>query len=535
MKKIINLVTAVAIAVSSALVTVPAMAADTYSEEWGFENTVFDGNNGDGLYRWPTNDNEAGIVGDGGVNGSKGFKLATTNYSQLYKQGLDLTEGVYEFGASVRLTKSTPHARFRFGSGDKADKDNTAFTIAEINNGSINLNGNQQCAENKIAKTIKADTWYTLDAIVDLDSKYCLVTVTDDTGSVYAKNRYTITNNEIGWFGFNISDPKDDNGDVYVDDMYIKSFNGSSIVLVDDDFSSYTQETGELPYFGGGYPEKNTYERAKGDMVEKGALELTGGHAVRYMPTMLSSGYKWLTPDAPLVSGGKLKIEFKMNVASPDGKLTVNINNRRDNNDKGITPLFADGEAHVDSSGGSKFWDYARDKDISVEILYDTEDGSYTTTLVCDNDKTTTLKGSKAIPEGYTSIDGVWINCDAGTVTIDDLKITHIINEEPAEPEVIPGKQATIAQVAGETLPEGMTVEDGQLTLGDETISAWTITAAADKFGTGDTIKATLTTGDTSSSELGIIPNVDGGDVTFYVLINKAANLVESVEFIPAQ
>ena len=80
-----------------------------------------------------------------------------------------------------------------------------------------------------------------------------------------------------------------------------------------------------------------------------------------------------------------------------------------------------------------------------------------------------------------------------------------------------------------------MTVEDGQLTLGDETISAWTITAAADKFGTGDTIKATLTTGDTSSSELGIIPNVDGGDVTFYVLINKAANLVESVEFIPAQ
>ncbi|HIT84269.1 MAG TPA: hypothetical protein IAA60_00015 [Candidatus Ornithomonoglobus intestinigallinarum] len=536
MKKIINLVTAVAIAVSSALVTVPAMAADTYSEEWGFENTVFDGNNGDGLYRWPTNDNEAGIVGDGGVNGSKGFKLATTNYSQLYKQGLDLTEGVYEFGASVRLTKSTPHARFRFGSGDKADKDNTAFTIAEINNGSINLNGNQQCAENKIAKTIKADTWYTLDAIVDLDSKYCLVTVTDDTGSVYAKNRYTITNNEIGWFGFNISDPKDDNGDVYVDDMYIKSFNGSSIVLVDDDFSSYTQETGELPYFGGGYPEKNTYERAKGDMVEKGALELTGGHAVRYMPTMLSSGYTWLTPDAPFADSGKLKIEFNMNVASADnGQITVDIKNKKRVED--ITPLFADKSALVDGSSGTPFANvnYSTDQDMAVEIIYNTADGSYTTTLKNADGTSETLTGKETLPENDTSVSAVWINCIHGTVTIDDLKITHIINEEPAEPEVITGEQAKIAQVAGKTLPEGMTVEDGQLTLGDETISAWTITAAADKFKTGDTIKATLTTGKTSSSKLGIIPTVDGGDITFYVLINKAADSVESVEFIPAQ
>lgn len=535
MKKIINLVIAAAIAVSSALVTVPAMAAeDLY---WDFESTEFTGSDsGDGLYRWPA-DHQAEIVNGGGVNKSKGFKLATTTWSQLYKQELNLTKGVYEFGASVRLTKNTPHALFRFGSGDKANGDNTALTIAEISNGSINLDENQQCEENKIAKTIEEETWYTLDAIVDLDSKYCLVTVTDAKGSVYAKNRYTITNEEIGWFGFNISEKKNDGGNVYVDNMYIKSFNGSSIVLVDDDFDSYTSgsEDNYLPYFGGGYPgEPGTYQRATWGMAEGGALKLTGGYAVRYMPTMLSSEHQWLNPDAPFAGSGKLKIEFKMNVASVDnGQLTVDIKNRKRN--KSITPLFADQSALVDGSSGTPFAkaNYSTDQYMAVEIIYNTADGSYTTTLKNAEGTSETLTGNTTLLED-TSVSAVWINCTRGTVTIDDLKITHIINEEPAEPEVITGEKAEIAQAA-ETLPEGMTVEDGQLTLGDETISAWTITAASDKFNVGDTIKATLNAGGTSSSKLGVIPNVDGGDITFYVLINKAADLVKSVEFIPAQ
>lgn len=542
MKKIINLVTAAAIAVSSALVTVPAMAADTYSEEWDFEKTVFDRNDSnDGLFRWPA-DNQAEIVIGGGVGGTNGFKLATTKWSQLYKQGLNLTHGVYEFGASVRLEQNTPHVLFRFGSEKVADKDGTAFTIAEINNGSINLNGNQQCAENKIAKTINKETWYTLDAIVDLDSKYCLVTVTDANGSVYAKNRYTITNDKIGWFGFNIpwANPMPDNGNVYVDNMYIKSFNGSSIVLVEDDFGSYTQETGNLPYFGGNYPGNgdDNYKRATGDMVEDGALVLTSGCAVRYIPIMAEGERGWLSPKTAFITDGKLRVDVKINVPQ-DSKFELKLANIANNSgDRSfLSALYIEkGEAHISGSAGSKFFNYKPGEDVNVTLIYDPSDGNYQVTLAYTGREPETHSSQATFDNNYTGIGGVWLDCGAGIVNLDDLKITHIINEEPAEPEVIPGEKAKIAQVAGKTLPEGMTVtEDGQLTLGDETISAWTITEASDKFKTGGTIKATLETEETSSSELEDIPTVDGGDITFYVLINRAANSVESVEFIPAQ
>ena len=536
MKKIINLVIAAAVAVSSMLVTVPAMAAE--DQYWDFENTEFTENNSnDGLYRWPSG-TEAEIVDGGGIGVSNGFKLATTTWSQLYKQGLNLTEGVYAFGASVRLTQTTPHVLFRFGSGAEADGDSTAFTIAEINNGTINLNGQQACSENKVVKTAAAETWYTLDAVVDLDSDYCLVTVKDVNGNVYAKNRYTITNESIGWFGFNIpyANSMPDRGNVYVDNMYIKSYGDDSIVLVDDDFGSYTSgsESDYLPYFGGGYPKNSTYQRATEKMVESGALKLTNGHAIRYMPTMLLSDYEWLEPSTSFVSSGRLKIEFKMNVASADyGQLTVDIKNKE--RKQSITALFADNNALVDGSGGQRFGNYNMDEDISVEIIYDTADGSYTTTLKNTNGISETLSGKTTLPSTDTSVAAVWVNCTGGTVTLDDLKITHIINEEPAEPEVITGEKVEIA-TTGETLPEGMTVtEDGQLISDGETISAWTITADASKFHTGDTIKATLKTGATSSSKLGVIPTVEGGQITFYVLINRAADSVQSVEFTPAQ
>lgn len=532
MKKIVNLVIAAALVVSSTLITVPAMAAE--DQYWDFENTEFTENNSDdGLYRWPI-DNQAEIVDGGGIDGSKGFKLATTKWSQLYKQGLNLTEGVYAFGASVRLTQITPHVLFRFGSGAQADSDGTAFTIAEINNGAINLNGNQACIENKIAKTVTAEIWYTLDAIVDLDSDYCVVTVKDSNGNVYAKNRYAVTNESIGWFGFNIpyANSMPDSGNVYVDNMYIKSYGDDSIVLVDDNFSSYTSgsEGNYLPYFGGGYPQNSTYKRATENMAESGALKLTNGYAIRYMPTMLLSDYGWLTPSTPFVSSGKLKIEFKMNVSSADnGQLTVDIKNQK--RTSSITALFADSNALIDSNSGQRFENYSMDEDIFVEIIYDTADGSYTTTLKNTNGISETLSGTTTLPSTDTSVAAVWVNCTGGTVTLDDLKIAHITGEEPAGPDVIFGEKAAISgQLDGAEINEnGEFISDG------ETISAWTITADASKFHTGDTIKATLKTGETSSSKLGVIPTVEGGQITFYVLINRAADSVQSVEFTPAQ
>lgn len=539
MKKIINLVIAAAVAVSSMLVTVPAMAADTYSEKWDFEKTVFDENDGDGLYRWPVGD-QAEIVEDDGVNGSKGFKLATTNSSQLYKQGLNLTEGVYEFGASVRLTQTTPHVLFRFGSGAQAHEDGTAFTIAEINNGAINLNGNQACIENKIAKTVTAEIWYTLDAIVDLDSDYCVVTVKDSNGNVYAKNRYAVTNESIGWFGFNIpyTASMPDNGNVYIDNMYIKSYSDNSVVLVDDDFSSYTSDSGTayLPYFGGGYP-NSAYTRATEKMVESGVLKLTKGCAVRYIPIMAEGERGWLSPMTAFITDGKLRVDVKINVPQ-DSKFELKLANIVNNgSDRSfLSALYIEkGEAHISGSAGSKFFNYEPGEDVNVTLIYDPSAGNYQVTLAYTGREPETLSNQATFTNGYTGIGGVWLDCGAGIVNLDDLKITHIINEEPAEPEVITGEKVEIAKT-GEALPDGMTVtEDGQLTLGDETISAWTITAASDKFEIGDTIKATLKTGDASSSELGVIPNVEGGDITFYVLINKAADLVKSVEFIPAQ
>ena len=538
MKKIINLVIAAAIAVSSALVTVPAMAADTYSEKWDFEKTVFDGNDGDGLYRWPVGD-QAEIVEDDGVNGSKGFKLATTIWSQLYKQGLDLTQGVYEFGASVRLTKNTPHVLFRFGSSDKADKDNTAFTIAEINNGSINLNGKQECGENKIAKTINAETWYTLDAIVDLDSKYCLVTVTDAKGSVYAKNRYTIPNENIGWFGFNIpwAASMPDKGNVYVDNMYIKSFNDNSVVLVDDDFSSYTSDSEDnyLPYFGGGYPENgaDNYKRATGNMAEGGVLKLTGGYAVRYIPIMAEGERGWLSPKTAFITDGKLRVDVKINVPQ-DSKFELKLANIANNSgDRSfLSALYIEkGEAHISGSVGSKFFNYKPGEDVNVTLIYDPSDGNYQVTLAYTDREPETHSSQATFNNDYTGIGGVWLDCGAGIVNLDDLKITHITGEEPAEPDVILGKKAAISgQLEGAEINE-----NGELISDGETISAWTITAAADKFKTGDTIKATLNTGEISSSKLGVIPKVEGGEITFYVLINRAADSVQSVEFTPAQ
>ena len=459
MKKIINLVTAAAIAVSSALVTVPAMAADTYSEEWNFESTEFIGKDSDdGLYRYPA-DNRAEIVEYGGVGESKGFKLATTDWSQLYKQELELTEGVYEFGASVRLTEDTPHAQFRFGSGVQAHEDRTAFIIAEINKGSINLNGKQECEENNIAKTIKAGTWYTLDAIVDLNSKYCLVTVTDANGSVYAKNRYTIPNEneKIGWFGFNISNPKDGNGDVYVDNMYIKSFNGSSIVLVDDDFSSYTSgsEDNYLPYFGGDYPEHgvDNYKRATVDMVkEDGALELRGGYAVRYIPIMAEGERGWLSPKTAFITDGKLRVDVKINVPQ-DSKFELKLANIANNiGDRSfLSALYIEkGEAHISGFAGSKFFSYTPGEDVNVTLIYDPSDGKYQVTLAYTDREPETHSSQATFTNYYTGIGGVWLDCGAGTVNLDDLKITHIINEEPAEPEVITGKPVSYTHL---TLP----------------------------------------------------------------------------------
>lgn len=534
MKKIVNLVIAAAVAVSSMLITFPAMAAE--DQYWDFENTEFTENNSDdGLYRWPI-DNQAEIVDGGGIDGSKGFKLATTKWSQLYKQGLNLTEGVYAFGASVRLTQITPHVLFRFGSGAQADSDGTAFTIAEINNGAINLNGNQACIENKIAKTVTAEIWYTLDAIVDLDSDYCVVTVKDSNGNVYAKNRYAVTNESIGWFGFNIpyNASMPDNGNVYIDNMYIKSYSDNSVVLVDDDFSSYTSDSGTayLPYFGGGYP-NSAYTRATETMVTDGVLQLTSGYAVRYIPIMAEGERGWLSPKTAFITDGKLRVDVKINVPQ-DSKFELKLANIANNSgDRSfLSALYIEkGEAHISGSAGSKFFNYKPGEDVNVTLIYDPSDGNYQVTLAYTDREPETHSSQATFTNNYTGIGGVWLDCGAGTVNLDDLKITHITGEEPAEPDVILGEKATIS---GEL--EGAEInENGELSLDGETISAWTITADASKFHTGDTIKATLKTGETSSSKLGVIPTVEGGQITFYVLINRAADSVQSVEFTPAQ
>lgn len=532
LKKIAYIITAVAVVVSSALTAVPVMAENNVNiSEWDFENTVFDGNTSDdGLYRWPTT-SSAEIVNGGGINGTRGFKLATSTWSQLYKQGLELTSGVYEFGASVKLTATTPHVLFRFGSGEKADGDNTAFTIAEINNGEIKLIGNQDCEENKTAKTINADTWYTLDAIVDLDSNYCLVTVTDVTGKTYAKNRYTITNSGIGWFGFNIpySESISDVGNVYIDNMYIKSFADDEIVLVDDDFSSYTSDVGDkcLPYFGGGYP-NGSYKRSTASMVNNGKLTLSDGYALKYAPTTTSAERGWLNAAAPFVSIGKLKIEFTMNVSS-GATFTVDIKDISRQNS--ITPVYADTNALVDSSTGTKFTKgYMLAKDVDVTILYDTETCTYTTTMQYDGGESETLTGQTKLTTGVTA---VWLNVSNGNVTIDNLKITNVINEttnpeEPVPPQVINGVKATIAGSL-----DGAQITDDVITRGEETVSVWTLTSDLSDFNSG-TLKVTLN--NNSSKEEKIENFTQGtGEAVVYVFVNRAADEIESVVFTPTQ
>lgn len=104
------------------------------------------------------------------------------------------------------------------------------------------------------------------------------------------------------------------------------------------------------------------------------------------------------------------------------------------------------------------------------------------------------------------------------------------ISAEKTAPAAIEAEQARLAGEAG-----SITInENGEAKVGDETVSAWSLTSDdAGVFESG-TVTAELTTGETSSAEVdGINANVEGA-AKVYVLVNRAFDAIASVIFTPA-